>query len=189
MKAKFSVSGTLTAKDGFGIERIETPMLLVTKFAGMNLSRDYADLEAATGDALKRALHKNSFTGELGEYASVKTPDGCLPDRILLVGLGRAQQFSCAGVRELVKTAINAAVRRKVSRISIPVVPNRTTRGNLTLSSTAYIMKSVASDVLEKKKGDGEFEIELVCSAQAKRHLQAGLRRQRRKTACDPCAE
>ena len=60
MKAKFSVSGILTAKDGYGIERIETPMLLVTKFAGMNLSRDYADLEAATGDALNRADRKST---------------------------------------------------------------------------------------------------------------------------------
>ena len=187
MKAKFSVSGILTAKDGYGIERIETPMLLVTKFAGMNLSRDYADLEAATGDALNRALHKTSFTGDLGEHVVVKTPEGCLQERILLVGLGRAQQFSCAGVRELIKTAVNAAVRRKISRISVPVVPNRTTRGNLTLSSTAYIMRSVAADVLEKKKGKGELEIEFVASPQAKRHLLAGLQRQRRKTACDPC--
>ena len=189
MKPKFTVSGTLAINDGAGIETIETPMLLVTKFAGMKISRDYDGLEETTEGALGKALKKDSFTGELGEHVVTKLGKGYAQERLLIIGLGRAQQFACAGVRELVKTAVNAAVRRRVSKISIPFVPNRTTSGNLTLSSTAHILRSVAIEVLEAKKSDGVLEIELVCSSQAKRHIEAGLRKQVRKNkkTCDPC--
>jgi hypothetical protein len=66
-------------------------------------------------------------------------------------------------------------------------MPNRLTSSRLGLTPTAYIIKCVAEDVLAQKEGDGVLEVELVCTPHAKRHLEAGLKMQRRKPACTPC--
>lgn len=186
MKPKFLVSAKKGLVGDFGIEELQTPMLLVTQFAGIKLSADYSVLVDSTDGAFGKAIKRDKFTGELGETSVVKL-NGLPQDYLVVFGLGRAQRFGCGAIREMVRSVINSAVRRRVSRVTIPVIPNRTTSSNLTLNQTAHIMKCVAIDVLGAKKSDKELEVEFVCTPQAKRHIQAGLRRQRRSRGCDPC--
>lgn len=186
MKPKFLVTAQSGLGGDYGIEQIQTPMLMVTQFAGMRISTDYTKLVDSTDGAFAKALKRDKFTGEVGETSIVKLK-GLPQDHLAVVGLGRAQQFGCGVIREMMRDVISCAVSKKVSRVTIVFVPNRTTSGTLSLNQTAHIMKCVAIDVLESKRSQSELEIELICNPQAKRHIQAGLRRQRRSRGCDPC--
>lgn len=185
MKPKFLVNGLLANGDDHGIEVIETPMLQVAQFAGIRISSDYNSLVKSSEGRFHDALVDADFTGDLGQSAVVSLRDLDLPQKYLaVIGLGRAQQFSCKAVREMARATVNAACVRRVSRVTIPVLPHRTSAANLTLNQSAHIMKCVIEDLLGQKKSDRELEIEFVCTPQAVRHLKKGLDRRRR---CRPC--
>jgi len=190
MKAKFTISPLLKAGGEPGIERIETPLLMLTKFSGMGMPDDLKPLIDASEGVIERRLKARGFGGNSGEQVCINLGADCAQDRVLFVGLGKAQSFCCATVREMVTNAVDRAVALKVNRLTIPIIPNRITQGSMKLKGTASLIKRVASRVLESKRGDGTLEIEIACTPQAKRFLESGLQcRVDRKDCGDPCAK
>ena len=187
MKAKFTVAAGLTLGEDRSITFAETPMLMVTQFAGMRVSTDYSALIDSTDGAYAKAVKRGKFTGDAGQSIVVSLGRQNLPQEYLVViGLGRAQKFGCSEIRSLMRLVVEAAIAKRVDKVTIPFLPKRTTASNLTLAQTAHIMRCVAIDVLENKRSDRELEIEFFCTAQARRHLLKGLNRKRR---CHPCKD
>lgn len=180
MKAKFIVSPKLRVGEESGVEQVSTPLLMLTKFSGINLATELRKFVAGAFEGrLAAELAKKGFKGEPGEHLTVQLGDKCTQERVMFVGLGKSGNFNCATVRDTVKTAVNRALAHRSPRLSIPIFPNRNTSSSLGLMPTAHIIKCVAEDVLAHKKGDGVLEIELLCTPQAKRHVDKGLAKQR----------
>jgi leucyl aminopeptidase len=187
MKAKFTVTAGLKLGDDHSIQFVETPMLMVTQFAGMRISADFKALIDSTDGAYAKAVKRGKFTGDAGQSVVVALGRQNLPqDSLVVIGLGRAQPFGCREIRMMMRKVVDAAVSKRVDKVTIPFLPRRTTSSNLSLSQTAHIMRCVAVDVLESKKSDRELEIEFYCTSQARRHVQSGLDRKRR---CHPCKD
>ncbi|HEY9712748.1 MAG TPA: M17 family peptidase N-terminal domain-containing protein [Chroococcales cyanobacterium] len=187
MKAKFIVSPTIKSADG-GIESVRTDMLVLTKIQGIALGPGPSAVDQALDGAISARVEQNSFKGELGENLVLSVSDQSHPQRhVLLVGLGPSSSFDHCALVEVIDVAVAKAVARKCNRLSIPVVANRMTQLNLNLRGTAHIVRTVAERRLAAIDGDGTLEIELICTSQAKRHLEAGLACRKKLTAC--CAK
>ena len=188
MKAKFSINTSLRAGEDGGLQNVRTPLLMLTKFSGMGLGDEMKRVDAAYEGRICSAITRKGFKGNRGEHLSLNLGEDSDIGRILFVGLGKSGNFGCETVRDLVRLTINRAVALKQTRVTVPILPNRLTQTNLNLRGTAHIIRSVAEDVLSAKKGDGELEIELLCTPQAKRHVEAGLNCQPRRS-CKVCDE
>jgi len=189
MKAKFIVSARLKAgKEQTRVEEPVTPMLMLAKFSGMNLSDDLKGLVASAEERVTDELAKHGFKGEAGEHLTITLGDKSKQKKVLIVGLGKAGRFDCGTVRDTIKLAVNRAVAARCERLTIPIMPNRLTSSSIGLMPTAYIIKCVAEDVLGAKDSEATLEIELLTSAHGKRHVNAGLAKQRRsKAPCNVC--
>lgn len=186
MKSKFSVSKQLRAGSELGVEQVETPLLMIAKFAGSTSGLDLTDL-VSQGRYSDETLKNRGFKGNLGEQLTLTLGEDSAPKKVLFVGLGKSGSFNCATIRDIIKVAVNRAVALKADKLSIPIFPNRSTSASLPLRGTAHIIRCVADDVLATKKGDAELEIEIVCTPQAVRHVEAGLDCKRRGKACGSC--
>ena len=105
-------------------DEIETPMLAV-----------FAVDVAAKGDekpqpillsslknvenAAKRLIESGEFKATLGEVVILHGPAGLKAERLLLVGLGKAKDFSLNQVRKGAGTAVRAAKPRSVRELAI----------------------------------------------------------------------
>lgn len=191
MKAKFIVSATLKAgKERSDVKEPVTPMLMLAKFSGMNLAADLKGLVASAEQRITDELAEKSFKGELGEHLTITLGEKSKQKKVLIVGLGKAGRFECGTVRDTIKLAMNRVVASRCERITIPIMPDRLTSTSLGLMPTAHIIKCVAEDVLATKKGDGVIEIELLTTPHGKRHVLAGLNKERRNPKpCGVCGD
>lgn len=154
-------------------------MLLIGKFAGMKLSEGAQHILLSS-----LAENEPEFTGEDSEFKLVDAPANSPQKKILFFGLGRAQRFGSHILRKLAETMVDQAIAAGCTKITIPVLPNRLTQGNITLSATAHIISCVARSKLEKMEGSQTLTIEFACTPQARRHLQAGVRARKRHADC-----
>lgn len=188
MKAKFLVSASLGAgKKKSGVERVVTPMLMLAKFSGMNLSADLEGFVASAEGRIEEELTRSGFKGEAGEHLTISLGAESKQEHVLFVGLGKAGRFDCGTIRDTIKLAVDNAVATGSSRLSIPIMPNRLTSTSIGLMPTAHIIKCVADDVLAAKKGEGTLEIELITSPHGKRHVEAGINKTRKVKPCGVC--
>lgn len=191
MKAKFIVSATLKA--GKGREQTAepvTPMLMLAKFSGVNLAADLKGLVASSEERVTEELAESGFKAELGDHLTISLGEKSKQKKVLIVGLGKPGSFDCGTVRDTIKVAMDRVVASKCNRITIPIMPDRLTSSSLGLMLSAHIIKCVAEDVLETKEGDGVVEVELLTTAHGKRHVNAGLAKERRtKKPCGVCAD
>ncbi|MBX9691226.1 MAG: hypothetical protein K2Z81_02510, partial [Cyanobacteria bacterium] len=173
MKAKFSVSPTLRAGKEHGVESLRTPLLMVTKFLGMDMGDDLKKI--AQMSTVATSLKDSGFNGDRGEHLTIALGEDGTPERVLFVGMGKAQSFDCGTIRDMIRVAVERAVAQKCERLTIPILPNRLTATQFPLKGSVHIIKTVAVNVLAGKEGDGVLHVELVCTPQAQRHVKAGL--------------
>src|ERR1700753_2845295 len=59
------------------------------------------DVDKAAGGALKRAVSVSKFKGKPGQVLEVLAPSGLKASRVLLVGLGKAEDFTAGAAERL----------------------------------------------------------------------------------------
>lgn len=173
MKVRFVTSPILTAgSELHASDDIQTDMLLIGKFAGMALSG------GAHNILLSSSLSDDEpdFTGDEGEFKVVDAPADSPQKKILFFGLGRAQKFGSHILRQLARTLVAQALEHGSGKVTIPVLPNRLTRGNITLSTTAHIIACIVRSETAAIEGDKSLVVEFACTPQARRYIQAGIR-------------
>jgi len=187
MKAKFIVTASLRHAPAHGLEKIKTSMLMLTKVAGTAPGDGVRAVDKSLDGLISKRIGKVGFKGDLGEHLTFSVGDSDLLENVLLVGLGRAAKFDTKALCQVVGLALDQTLAKKAPRLSIPILPNRLT--DLNLQGTAHIIKAAVERKLAKVSGDREFEIELLCTPQAKRHIEAGLATSHAKkgSSDDPC--
>ncbi len=191
MKAKFIVTTSLGRAPQLGLEKVSTSMLMLTKVAGTTPGDGIRAVDQSLDGLISKRVGKVGFKGDLGEHLTFSIGANKPQENVLLVGLGRASKFDTKALCQVVGLAVDQALAKKAPRLSIPILPNRLT--DLNLQGTAHIIKALVERKLAKVKGsqDAELEIELVCTPQAKRHIEAGLAcghtSHVKKGAEDPC--
>ena len=77
---------------------LRTPLLCVPLFEGESFRG--GPLDQATGGVMGAVARSGDFTGKLGNQALVYNPREQGPQRILLVGVGRAEDLDLERVRQ-----------------------------------------------------------------------------------------
>lgn len=179
MKLIFTLSTSIRSQE---LGAFRTPMLLIGKLAGQGLGSHYQALDQTLNGIITKAMDARNFSGKLKEYFLV--PLQALtgtPDNLLVVGLGNIEKFEPKILTQVIELAVATTVNNGLSKLSVPILPNRQTQG-INLRGQAHLIKRAAQLMLEAgvfKNREGDFEIELVCTPQAKTHLQKGLACQR----------
>lgn len=185
MKLKISLATSIKSQDSLGLGT--TPMLLLCKLTGHGLGSQIQTFDQSVGGIIANHIEQENFRGERGEHFTLELDQDDAPQNVMVVGLGSPDKFDIKAITQLVDLAIENAIARGCSKLSIPILPNRAAQG-INLRGQAHAIKVAA----EKKiatygKKAGELEIELVCAPQAKSHLTVGLtcKRWDNGTCCD----
>lgn len=186
MKLKISLATSIKSQDSLGLG--VTPMLLLCKLSGHGLGSQIQTFDQSVGGIISQYIEQENFRGDRGEHFVLDLDQEGAPDHVMVVGLGSPDKVDSKAITQLVDLAVENAVARGCSKLSIPILPNRAAQG-INLRGQAHLIKVAA----EKKiatygKKAGELEIELVCAPQAKAHLSKGLSCKRmgaNGTCCD----
>ncbi len=80
--------------------------IIAPLFEGGPRAGAFAALDKATGGALSKAIDASAFTGKKDQLLDVVAPSGLDNSRILLVGAGKAKEFTALGAERLGGVAI-----------------------------------------------------------------------------------
>lgn len=93
-------------------------LMLRGQFEGEDWSAALADLNTETGGALDLAKTNGEFVGKLNSKLLVYTPENSFADRLLIVGLGKKEEFTTEKLRQVAATAIRAAYDLKIQHVA-----------------------------------------------------------------------
>lgn len=176
--AKISIVPTMGKSGSLEIPEIRTDLLMLTKLAGMPLGPTPSALDRALDGLILRKMKDADFTGEQGQHLLVDLGRRKHPQRaILLVGLGNPQKFNGKVACQVFRLLIDQALEQGVAHAVIPFAPNRMTVSSLNLKGTAHILREVVDERLSGRKGARASlkEIQVICTPQARKHIQEGL--------------
>src|SRR5881394_1984446 len=90
------------------LAQIETPLLAVALAQGGAVPPSLAEFDRAAGGIVARAMISGDFKGKRDETALLY-PGGAKPQRVLLVGLGKAGDVTRNGIRRAAAVAAKRA--------------------------------------------------------------------------------
>ena len=100
-----------------------TGVVVVSALKGGKLLAIGARLDKKTGGALTRAMRGNRFEGDKGQTLSVMAPAGTRLDRVLIVGLGKADDITDLEMQRLGGRIYANTQRVKGGKITVAVEP------------------------------------------------------------------
>ena len=100
------------------IGTIETPLLAIPVTAGDARGAAFESADAVTQGKLSSIADEESFKGKPGSSLLVHTSD-CSARRMLLVGVGKAEDLEAGALRTLAATAVKAANARQLAAAAL----------------------------------------------------------------------
>ena len=97
----------------------ESAALAVMVLAGATLQGMAAALDIQTGGALRRALTGGRFTGAIGQVLEIVSPHALAASRLVLVGVGAADDLSAAAIEDFAARAYQAVKASGVTSLSL----------------------------------------------------------------------
>ncbi len=161
-------------------EFLETDLLVLTGMEGTRSGGFVRELDDRLGGALSKAKKEAGFRGVLGSHVLIDlAKQGVSPARpryILLVGLGDYKTFTLPIICGLMRLALEKAVELGVERLTLPVIPNRLSQHTINLIGTGSIIHCRVEERFMLHGSIGNLkEVNLLCTPQAKKHLDEGL--------------
>ncbi len=97
----------------------ECDVLIVSVFEGATeLTGATGEVDAASGGALKTLIEQEKFEGKLGEIADLTPSEDVKARRVVVVGLGRKEEFDCDKARKASSAAARKARDLSAKRVS-----------------------------------------------------------------------
>ena len=188
MKARFTVSPTIQAKEG-GLAAVETDMLLLTQFRRMAFGPEMKEVDQGVCGQISKSLKAARFDGELVECVHIELDAEQPQNHVLVVGLGASSRFDACSLMRVIETAVDEAVAHGCTQLSIPLPKNRLSGSQLNLRGTAHLIRQAAVHRLSTHATNKLLKIQIVCTTQAKRFIEEGLAIPCRHKALCCCAE
>lgn len=161
------------------LDEVQTDLVLMTRLYRHDVHAALHVNEPNVANLLKVTM-KEEFLGKRGEFRLLQTElpnsQGQPGRQILLIGLGQARSYDSKTSCQVFEILFRQALELGVSSVTVPFIPNPTTKDSLTHKATAYKLKHVLTRVLQSWSGPvGLKEVKLYCTPAAVRHIAAGL--------------
>jgi len=130
--------------------RQQASCLIVGIYESGQLSSAAAEMDAATGGAIKRLAKRGDLSGELGESRMICALDGVRADRIVVAGLGQKGKFGVAEFRQAMGAAVRTFRGSKVQE-----VVNYLTLEDVNAASAYYLARYTVEAI-----GNGLYDFE-----------------------------
>lgn len=154
-----------------------TDLLVVPVVEGLRFPLATRALDAATGGAISAAAEKAHFCGKAGEFLLVRdtSATGAGAKSVLLLGLGSHWSYNRFTVCHTTGRMLEVAAEIGARDLTMFVPSHRATRGNVSLSTMAVIMRCRV-EAFSLTHGTAALqEIRIFCTPQALPHLRHGL--------------
>ncbi|HAZ61268.1 MAG TPA: leucyl aminopeptidase, partial [Gammaproteobacteria bacterium] len=89
--------------------KLKTPCLIVAAFEGGELTPTVAAIDAAAGGVIKKLIRRGDFSGRPGQPLVLPIVEGVAAERVIVVGCGRAAEFSERGYRRAIQEGLQKA--------------------------------------------------------------------------------
>ncbi len=187
---------TFTVETAFGRKTqalqqlFSVELLLLTKQQHTVSGGAFSRLDQALGGALTAAMDKEHFEGALGAHLLVEVSVADAPLRyVLLVGMGSPEQDTRPNFCGLYRLAIDTANRLGLKTMGMPIFPGRLTAEFMNLKGMLAVLQCRAAERVRNTPQSALREIKIFCTAQARRHVEAGLQidHQLCQVCRDPC--
>jgi leucyl aminopeptidase len=130
--------------------RQQAGCLIVGIYESGQLSSAAAEMDTATGGAIRRLAKRGDLSGELGESRMICSLDDVRADRIVIAGLGQKEKFGVAEFRQATGAAVRAFRGSKVQE-----VVNYLTLENVKAASAYYLARYTVESI-----GNGLYDFE-----------------------------
>ncbi|HEX5763965.1 MAG TPA: leucyl aminopeptidase [Woeseiaceae bacterium] len=124
--------------------------LIVGIYESGLLSAAAAEIDTATGGAIKRLAKSGDLSGELGECRTICSLKGVRADRVVIAGLGQKEKFGVAEFRQAMGAAVRAFKGSKVYE-----VVNYLTIEDVKAASAYYLARYTVESI-----GNGLYDFE-----------------------------
>jgi hypothetical protein len=180
MKTHIKVTPVIGSARFEGVQSVKTDLLLLPRLAGVTVNGPITDLEALD-DRLKGLITRKArsarFKGELGQSLLLNLDPrvfGDQPQRyVLLAGIGTYDKFNARAACQVFQLLVDKALELGLTQVTIPFPPKRMT--GLNYKGTAHILKEVVEDRLDRVSAPSLEVVEVLCSPQARKHIEEGL--------------
>jgi hypothetical protein len=151
-------------------------LLVLTKQQHTVSAGPFSRMDNALDGALTRAMHEANFDGSLGSHLLVEVNTGDQPLRhVLLVGMGTSDQGIRPNFCGLYRLAIDTANQLGVDNLGMTIWPGRLTADFMNLKGMLATLQCRAAERLQSTPHATLRQIKIFCTAQARRHVEAGL--------------
>jgi len=164
--------------------KFKSPCLIVAAFEGGELAPAAAAVDAATGGLLKRLIRRGDFSGRPGQPLVLHAIEGVAAERVVVVGCGRAAEFSEGGYRRALREGLQRAeaigAREAVLTLPEMAVKDRTAYWRVRQAVEAAGDVGYRFDGMKSRKEGSRAPLERVTlllgekSAEAERAIQHG---------------
>ncbi|MGH7199691.1 MAG: leucyl aminopeptidase [Planctomycetaceae bacterium] len=164
------------------LTEVEADWLIVGVFESEGFSGPAAKLDEALGGLLGRLRSAGDLTGKLAETLPVREVTGIAARRLLLVGLGRPQDFTAAALERALMTATRQASERKDRDVAIamPEIHAMPLVRCAELAATAAIVGSVGQGLYQREPARFPFQnVTIVSSSGEEAELARAVERGR----------
>ncbi len=180
-----TINATMGTAADPGIDKLETDLLVLTATTNFVLTEGMRKIDELLCGRLSATIAQQDFRGKRGQVILIDCPTASSIKSILLVGLGDHRNFDGEVLCELFGLVLEQAYATAASKVVLPIQPNRQTGRNVSLVATAAVLRCRMGQIAIAHSERGLPAVELFCTPQAGRYLQAGL-----KIApwrCQPC--
>ena len=173
MRAKFVIRPILTPESD--LSRIEADMLVLGKFRNLELAAVHA-FNARTDGVASQVFEAKDFIGEEDQDFVLMLEPGQIQRRVMFAGLGRTQDYGCKVVAHVAQRAVEKAIKHECTRIAMPLLAMRSTRGFSMKMQAHFIREAVeAACAVQPQRGELTFEFVCAKTGSAARELQKGI--------------
>lgn len=133
-------------------------LMIYGQFEGEDWSTSLAALNDETSGALDLAKSNGEFVGKLNSKLIQYTPKNEIADRVLIVGLGKKEEFTTDKLRQVAATAIRAAHDLKIQHVASEFFGRSVTNSDdAQYLAEGFVMGSYHFTQYQTKKDD-DFE-------------------------------
>ena len=177
VQQRFIITPTMGTASDPGIDRWQTDLLVLTAMSHSHFTEGMRKIDTALSGQLAQALEQSEFRGHRQDQPVLVpgTPGVSGACHYLVVGLGQYRYFGGSAVCDLFGTVLDQALKLGAAKVTLPIPPNRQTSRQVNLKGTAAV---IACRLDHFAKANPKVKLPLIeffCTAQAARHLAAGL--------------